>query len=234
MRPLILGEAFGRPPWNRVSRCRPRRPGAIRVWYASTRGPGSSSPGAARRFPDIGEVTGLSEGDEEFRNERPSEAAISGSSSTPWIAMPDRPFPGDPPDGACGMGPGPPSGPRGHRMRPRSPAARTAGQIRPASRSPPGRPQIPGRPDARTSIRVLGKGCGTPLFVPIDAVIAGADPVAVIVDERIVEREEAQGTVHVQNGFQCGLQLVGRRLIEDSAQFDQSLPGLGVVLVLIS
>jgi hypothetical protein len=50
--------------------------------------------------------------------------------------------------------------------------------------------------------------------VLVDAEVAGADPVAVAVDERILQRQEPQHAVDVEDRLQRRLELVRRRLVE--------------------
>ena len=65
--------------------------------------------------------------------------------------------------------------------------------------------------------------------VLVEAVIARARPVAVVVDERVVERQEAEGPVDVQNGCQSRLEPARWRLIQDLAQVDEVRPRFGIV-----
>ena len=77
------------------------------------------------------------------------------------------------------------------------------------------------RHDVEPTLRILVQG-----------VVAGADPVAVVVDQGILDREEAQGSVDVEDRGQRRLELFGRGLVQDAGQLDQVLPGLLVVLAL--
>ena len=66
--------------------------------------------------------------------------------------------------------------------------------------------------------------------VPVDAVITGTGPVPVVVDQRHIEGQEPEQTVDVENGFQGLFEFFGRCLFDRTAQRDQGLPGLGMVL----
>ena len=70
------------------------------------------------------------------------------------------------------------------------------------------------------------------LGILIERVVTGADPIAVVVDERILDRQEAQGSVDVEDRSEGRLQLVGWSLIEDPGELDQVLPRLLTVLAL--
>ena len=66
--------------------------------------------------------------------------------------------------------------------------------------------------------------------VPVDAVITGTGPVPVVVDQCHIEGQEPEQAVDVENGFQRLFEFVGRCLFDRTAQRDQGLPGLGMVL----
>ena len=70
------------------------------------------------------------------------------------------------------------------------------------------------------------------LGILIESVVTGANPIAVIVDERILDGEEAQGSVDVEERCERRLQFAGWSLIEDPGELDQILPGLLAVLAL--
>ena len=55
-----------------------------------------------------------------------------------------------------------------------------------------------------------------PLGILIERVVTGANPIAVIVNERVFDREEAQGPVDVEEGCKGRLQLIGRSLVENA------------------
>ena len=56
--------------------------------------------------------------------------------------------------------------------------------------------------------------------IEIDAVVARADPIAVIVDESFLDSQPAQGRINVEDRRQRLLEAVGRRLVENFAQVD--------------
>ena len=71
-----------------------------------------------------------------------------------------------------------------------------------------------------------------PLGILVERVVAGANPIAVVVDERILNRQESQRPVDVEDRCEGRLQFVGRSLVEDPGELDQILPGLVAVLAL--
>ncbi len=94
-----------------------------------------------------------------------------------------------------------------------------------ASRTEPGRRSEP--PTAfvgEALVHVVRDDVEAPLLVLIDAVVARACPVAVAVDERHIQRQEPQRAVDVEDRIERGFQLVGRRLVQDTEQLDESRP----------
>ena len=68
------------------------------------------------------------------------------------------------------------------------------------------------------------------LLIAIDRVVAGTNPVAVAVDERVVECQEPECLVDVEHRRESRFELSERCLVERLAELDQRLPVLGVVI----
>jgi hypothetical protein len=83
-------------------------------------------------------------------------------------------------------------------------------------------------------VHVVGQDVKPPLRILIDAVVARAHPVPVAVHQGHLERKELECLIDIQNRRQRGLARFRRCLREDSCQVDQVLPGLRLVLDLIS
>ena len=66
--------------------------------------------------------------------------------------------------------------------------------------------------------------------VLVNAVIAGANPIAVVVDQDIFERQELQRAVNIQEGSKSRHQLVRRGFIQDLAELDEVGPDLRIIL----
>ena len=71
-----------------------------------------------------------------------------------------------------------------------------------------------------------------PLPILADQVVARPNPVAVVVHQGVLQRQETQRPLDVQDRLQRLLQLPRRRLVQDLAQLDQVRPSLGILLAL--
>ena len=79
-------------------------------------------------------------------------------------------------------------------------------------------------------VHVVRQDVKLALLVQIDAVVAGSNPIAIAVDERVVEREEPQQSVDVEHRLKCGFQFFRRRFVERLAELDERLPGFVAVV----
>src|SRR5262245_27579055 len=70
------------------------------------------------------------------------------------------------------------------------------------------------------------------LVVLIDAVVAGADPIAVVVDQSVIESEKLQSAVDVQQRRKSLLQFVRQCFVKNFTELHQSGPRLFVVFAL--
>jgi hypothetical protein len=68
-------------------------------------------------------------------------------------------------------------------------------------------------------------------FVEIQVVIAAPGPIAVAVDQHIVERQEPERAIDVQDRRERPFELVRRCRVQDPGQADQRVPGPPVVPV---
>jgi hypothetical protein len=75
-------------------------------------------------------------------------------------------------------------------------------------------------------VRIVREDVELALLVQVNVVVAGARPVAVVVDQRLVQRQKFQRPVDVEDRLQRRLQLVHRRLVQHLAQVDQRRPAL--------
>ena len=75
-------------------------------------------------------------------------------------------------------------------------------------------------------VHVVRDGVELALGVEVQAVVAGPDPVPVVVDQGHVEGQKPEQPVHVEDRFQRLFELVRRGLVEDFAHVDEGLPRL--------
>ena len=68
------------------------------------------------------------------------------------------------------------------------------------------------------------------LFVQVKTVVAGADPIAVVIDQRVIQREKLERAINIQNRREGGFELISRSFVEDFAKIDQGPPRLRVIL----
>ena len=78
-------------------------------------------------------------------------------------------------------------------------------------------------------VHVVGDHVELAFFIHVEAIVAGADPVAVIVNQGDIECQELQCPFDVQQWFDGGGQVAGRRFVENFAELDQRLPGLVII-----
>ncbi len=63
-------------------------------------------------------------------------------------------------------------------------------------------------------------------LILVDAIVARAHPITIVVDQRTVQCQEPQCTIDIQDWLQRGLQLIIRRFVEHLAQVHQIFPSL--------
>ena len=73
-------------------------------------------------------------------------------------------------------------------------------------------------------VGVIGNEMEAPLRVEIEIVVAGAHPIAVVVDEHVFERQKLERSVDIEQRRQRGLQLVRRRLVQHATKLDEAGP----------
>ena len=70
------------------------------------------------------------------------------------------------------------------------------------------------------------------LLIQIYVVVAGANPIAIIIDQRMLHRQKSQRLVDVENRRELLFQLIRRRLVQDSTELDQRFPRFLFILAL--
>ena len=60
--------------------------------------------------------------------------------------------------------------------------------------------------------------------IKVDAVVATANPIAVVIDQRDIERKEFQRAINIENWLELFGELIDGGLVENLAQLHQRVP----------